>query len=443
VDFLGHVVSRDGIAVSPDKVNTVLNWPRPQNVQEVRSFLGLAGYYRRYVEKYADIAKPLQILTNKDMPFVWNEAQEKAFCVLKLRLVSAPILASPSDDGLYVLDTDASQIGLGAVLQQEQAGHLKVIAYGSRNLTKAEQNYNTTRRELLAVVYGLKQFRQFLLGRPFRQRVDHSALIYLRRTPEVMGQAARWLEFIEEYDFTIQHRAGTAHSNCDALSRKPAADRRSESPRAELEEMADSYCFRLNENFTVASSRAAIDHRRLPKDLPIIPNYGVQPTTDPRSRLTPAADAGSSASTDASTDAVRLLSTDILKASVENGNLPSKPTDTYCGSLPKPTLLQEYTGSSIKVGSTSLPPADVEMSTESIIKELRADVALLPFIEALTNATARPSWASVQSISEACRVLWGQFDSLKLVDDILRREYYSPSGHAYLTAEVVPASVTR
>jgi hypothetical protein len=443
VDFLGHVVSRDGIAVSPDKINTVLNWPRPQNVQEVRSFLGLAGYYRKYVEKYADIAKPLQILTNKNMPFVWTEAQEKAFCVLKLRLVSAPILASPIDDGLYVLDTDASQIGLGAVLQQEQAGQLKVIAYGSRNLTKAEQNYNTTRRELLAVVYGLKQFRQFLLGRPFRLQVDHSALIYLRRTPEVMGQAARWLEFIEEYDFTIQHRAGTAHSNCDALSRKPATDKYSGSPRAELEDLADSHCFRLNENFTAASSRAAADHRLPPKDLPVIPNCEVQPTTDPRSRLTPAADAGSSASTDAPTDTARLPSTDSSKASVDNGNLPSRPTDTYCGSLPEPIRLQACTGSSAEVGSTSLPPADVELSTEVIIKEQRADVALLPFIEALTNAAARPSWASVQSISETCRVLWGQFDSLKLVDDILRREYYSPSGSVLRTQIVMPTSLQR
>jgi transposase InsO family protein len=223
VDFLGHVVSRQGIAVSPDKIRAVLHWPTPQNVHEVRSFLGLAGYYRKYVYRYADIAKPLQILTSKDAPFIWGDAQEEAFCNLKLRLTSAPILSSPIDDGMYILDTDASQIGLGAVLQQVQDDKVKVIAYGSRNLTRAEQNYNTTRRELLAVVYGLKQFRQFLLGRHFLLRVDHSALTYLRKTPEVMGQAARWLEFIEEYDFSIRHRAGSAHSNCDALSRKPVS----------------------------------------------------------------------------------------------------------------------------------------------------------------------------------------------------------------------------
>ena len=146
------------------------------------------------------------------MPFIWDKEQEEAFRTLKMRLVSAPILASPVDDGQYVLDIGASQVGLGVVLQQEQAGQLKVIAYGSRSPTKAARNYSTARRKLLAVVYGLKQLRKFLLGRHFRLRVDHSALTYLR-TREVIGQAARWLEFTEEYDFTIQHRAGTAHWN--------------------------------------------------------------------------------------------------------------------------------------------------------------------------------------------------------------------------------------
>jgi len=130
-------------------------------------------------------------------------------------------LSSPSDDGVYVLDTDASLTGLGAVLQQKQNEELKVIAYGSRCLSRSEQNYNTTRRELLAMICGFKQFRQFLLGKKFILRVDHSALVYLRRTRDLMGQAARWLEFIEEYDFDLVHLARTSHGNCDALSRFP------------------------------------------------------------------------------------------------------------------------------------------------------------------------------------------------------------------------------
>ena len=221
VHFLGHIVSRQGIAADPEKIRTVANWPRPRNLREVRSFLGLSGYYRKFVAGYADIAKPLHMLTNKEQSFEWKEAQEQSFQKLKDKLITAPILSSPADEGIYVLDTDASLTGLGAVLQQKQNEELKVIAYGSRCLSRSEQNYSTTRRELLAMIYGFKQFRQFLLGRKFILRVDHSALVYLRTTRDLMGQAARWLEFIEEYDFDLVHRAGTAHGNCDALSRFP------------------------------------------------------------------------------------------------------------------------------------------------------------------------------------------------------------------------------
>jgi len=198
----------------------------------------LASYYRRFISGFADIARPLHLLTAKGQPFEWRDGQETAFQLLKERLISAPILASPLVEGEYVLDTDASLSGLDAVLQQRHDGEVRVIAYASRTLSRAEQNYSTTRRELLAVIFGFKQFRQFLLGRHFMLRLDHSALTYLRKTPELMGQAARWLEFIEEYDFTMIHRAGISHGNCDALSRRPQDD---------VKEMEmDAQCCRLH-----------------------------------------------------------------------------------------------------------------------------------------------------------------------------------------------------
>jgi predicted aspartyl protease len=236
VRFLGHVISSNGIEVDPEKVRVVANWPRPRNLTELRSYIGLCSYYRRFIKSFADIARPLHQLTEKGRAFEWTADQETAFCTLKERLVTAPILVTPKDAGEYVLDTDASQSGLGAVLHQEQGGKLCVIAYASRVLSATERNYSTTRRELLAVVYALKQFRQFLLGRHFKLRVDHSALTYLRRTPEVMGQAARWLDLIEEYDFDISHRAGAAHGNCDALSRRPC------SPEKEEKHVATTVC---------------------------------------------------------------------------------------------------------------------------------------------------------------------------------------------------------
>ena len=127
----------------------------------------------------------------------------------------------PTVEGMFYLDTDASDLGLGAVLSQSQDGCEKVIAYTSRALSKAERNYDVTRRELLAVVFGLKMYKQYVMGRHFVIRTDHAALQWLRKTPEPMAQLARWLTFIEQFDFEVTHRAGTKHGNADGLSRKP------------------------------------------------------------------------------------------------------------------------------------------------------------------------------------------------------------------------------
>ena len=149
---------------------------------------------------------------------------EVAFNRLKECLTSAPILGMPRDEGTFLLDTDASDTGLGAVLSQMQDGNEVVIAYASRTLSRPERNYDVTRRELLAIVNGLKTFKQYLLGRHFVVRTDHAALQWLRKTPEPMGQQARWLTFIEQFHFEIQHRIGTKHGNADSLSRRPEDD---------------------------------------------------------------------------------------------------------------------------------------------------------------------------------------------------------------------------
>ena len=140
---------------------------------------------------------------------------------LKKRMVSQPILALPTSEGRYILDTDASDFGLGAVLSQEQEGCKRIIANASLTLNKAERKYETTRKELLAIVYGLKQYKQYLLGRHFVIRTDHAALSWLRRTAEPMPQLARWLTFIEQFEYEILHRRGTQHGNADGLSRRP------------------------------------------------------------------------------------------------------------------------------------------------------------------------------------------------------------------------------
>jgi len=222
VNFLGHVLTKTGIEVQPEKAEAVRTWPTPRNLSEVRSFVGLCSYYRRFIAGFADLAAPLHALTRKNVRFQWTSDQEQAFKTLKERLTSAPILGMPRDDGTYYLDTDASNFGLGAVLSQHQDGYEVVLAYASRTLSSAERNYEVTRRELLAVVYGLKVYRQYLLGRRFVIRTDHSALQSLRRTPEPIGQQACWQAYIKQFDFEIQHRPGARHTNADALSRRPS-----------------------------------------------------------------------------------------------------------------------------------------------------------------------------------------------------------------------------
>jgi len=221
VAFLGHVISEAGIEVQADKISTVRDWPTPHNLSEIRSFIGLCSYYRRFIDRFADLAAPLHELQRKGILFVWTVEQDRASAQLKEALASAPVLGMPRDEGTFFLDSDSSDVGLGSVLSQFQDGREVVISYASRALSKAEQNYDVTRKELLAVVYRLKTFKQYLLGRRFVVRTDHAALQWLRKTPEPLGQQARWLTFIEMFDFEICHRAGSRHGNADALSRKP------------------------------------------------------------------------------------------------------------------------------------------------------------------------------------------------------------------------------
>ena len=181
--FLGHVSGR-GIEPDHEKVRAVVDRLVPKNLAEARGFVALASYYRRFIVSFVDIVRPIHLLTQKNRPFIWEDIQQEAFERLRHCLVTAPVLSLPRDEGRYVLDSDASDEALGLVLQQEQEGTLKVIAYASRALLPAERNCCTTQKELLTVIYELKHFRQFVLGRRFVCRADHAALIPLFRTPE-------------------------------------------------------------------------------------------------------------------------------------------------------------------------------------------------------------------------------------------------------------------
>ena len=164
VSFLGYYVNKDGVATDHAKIEKVQNWPQPSCVSEVRSFLGLCSYYRRFVKGYTHLAGPLHRLTENGVKFEWSSSCEQSFTILKDHLVSAQILAFPKETGKFILDTDASNDGIGAVLSQIQHGEEKVIAYASRALSRSERRYCVTRRELLAVVRFITHFKHYLYG---------------------------------------------------------------------------------------------------------------------------------------------------------------------------------------------------------------------------------------------------------------------------------------
>ena len=225
VAFLGHLVSGDGISTDPEKISAVVDWPEPRNLREVRSFLGLCIYYRRFVKDFAEIASPLHALSRKGVTFDWTHDCRVAFQQLKKALTSSPNLPMPSGNGTFILDTDASNLAIGSVLSERVNGEERVVTYANRNLSKAEVNYCVTLKELLAVVYFTKCFKHYLLGRRFTIRTDHAALQWLRRIPEPVGQQARWIGFLEEFEYDFCHRAGSRHANADAMSRRPCRSR--------------------------------------------------------------------------------------------------------------------------------------------------------------------------------------------------------------------------
>ena len=225
VSFLGHLVSESGISVDPEKTKAVRDWPVPRNVTEVRSFVGLCSYMRKFIAGFSSICKPLHILTQKDHTFEWNEACQTAFDTLKTALTTAPILGFPQESqGQFILDADSSNDALGSVLSQEQDGQERVISYYSKCYSKTERRYCTTRKELLAVVCSIKHFHHYLYGRHFKVRSDHGSLRWLMNFKICEGQLARFMELLAAYDFTIEFRPGISHKNADSLSRRPCLD---------------------------------------------------------------------------------------------------------------------------------------------------------------------------------------------------------------------------
>ena len=219
--FLGHFISKEGIKVDPSKIEAVKSFPTPQNQHDVRSFLGLSGYYRKYVKGYAKIATPLNRLLTKDISFKWTNHCENAYKTLKQALITAPVLGYPNFNKPFILACDASGSAIGYILSQlgdDNKEH--VIGYGGRALTNTEKHYSVTEQELLALVSAISYFHIYLANSTFDVYTDHKALTWLNFIKHTNSRLIRWALKLQEYKFKVLHRPGKKNQHCDALSRR-------------------------------------------------------------------------------------------------------------------------------------------------------------------------------------------------------------------------------
>ena len=224
--FLGHIVSHEGVKCDPKKVAAVESWRRPQTNKQALSFAAFVNYYNRFIPDFSKISAPLYAL-GRQRTFKWTGEHEEAFQKLKQAVITAPVMAYPQEEGLWILDTDACGYAIGACLSQMQKNDAgveeeRVVAYGSKSLEGRQQRYCTRRRELLAIIHFVKQFRPYLYGREVLIRTDHASLKYIKTMNNPGDQSARWIECLEELYYTIEVRAGAKHCNADALSRLPS-----------------------------------------------------------------------------------------------------------------------------------------------------------------------------------------------------------------------------
>ncbi len=220
IKFLGHIISEKGIQVDAEKIEAIKKFPTPKNPKNIKEFLGLAGYYRRFIQNFADIAKPLTTLLQKDKEFKWNYKEQEAFDHLINSLCSAPVLQFPDLNKPFIITTDASGYAIGAILSQGEIGYDKPIAYISRVLKSSELNYHTYEKEALAIMFAIKAFRIYIYGTKFTIVTDHKPLLSLK-SADNNAKVQKWRLKLSEYDFDIVYKPGKYNVNADALSRNP------------------------------------------------------------------------------------------------------------------------------------------------------------------------------------------------------------------------------
>lgn len=225
VKYLGFVIGHGGIKTDPEKVEAILKWPTPKNIKQVRGFLGIAGWYRRFIDNFSTEVFPITEVLSTKRKFNWTQEAQQSFERIKYLLTTTPVLSNPDFTKKFYLHCDASDYGIGAVLVQlDESGAEKPIGYMSKKLNTAQRNYSVTERECLAAIEAIKKFRCYLELQEFEVITDHSSLIWLMKQPDLSGRLARWVLKLQSYNFTVSHRKGKDHIVPDALSRIPGAE---------------------------------------------------------------------------------------------------------------------------------------------------------------------------------------------------------------------------
>ena len=240
VKYLGHTIDANGIRPDMDRVNDVINKPRPTDQKSLKSFLGFMGFYRIFIKNFSIIAEPLLRLLKKNIEFVWTEEQQEAYNTLKSKLLSEPILIHFDPTNPIELRVDASNTGLGAHLTQIINGKPHLLACASRVLSSNEKNYSTSEKECLAIIWSISKFRQYLYGRKFTIITDHSGLQYLMSTKDLTNRLARWSLKLMDFDFSIKYNKGKNHSDADYLSRNPFLEDQLNETQPNIYEITDN-----------------------------------------------------------------------------------------------------------------------------------------------------------------------------------------------------------
>ena len=467
VKFLGHVVSIQGMEVDPEKVSAIKNLPTPRNLKDVRATLGFVNYYRAHCANYSHITEPFNAMLRKGARFVWGPPQEKAFEELKKTFSAAPILGIIRDDGELVLDCDCSNFAMGIVLSQWQKEAdsppaLRVLAYASKTLNDAQRNYCVTRRELTAIIFGLKHFRQYLLGRKFLIRSDHAALQYLKTKKEPTGQLARYLDLMAEYTFDIEHRAGKDHANADFLSRLPC-EREGENCRQchkaikSSKRVQGAGCERGNVQKNPLPKRNESLSAKKIEAAPLHVTFSIEnlkqkacetsgPPQENKHSLTeqpPTAEkdterhksVGDVPQTPTLADVNAVVTRAQSRSSYtgQDAEVTDKNNPHLENNSTSQPLRYRFNRRTVKDGLLvrTAPELDIteisNWSTDYLKQQQNTDPEISLAISWIA-AKKRPEWDETKAFSPSLRSLWQQFDSLFIVNELLYRRFYTNDG---------------